>query len=103
VLAPLLLSIAMLVKLSSPGGVLYAQERMGLAGSQLSDAQVSLDAGRCRGEDGRDLGAGHRRAPHRLWDVSSRKSSLDELPQLWNVLLGDMSLDGAAPGAGPCS
>jgi Undecaprenyl-phosphate glucose phosphotransferase len=96
VLSPLLALIAVLVKLNSPGPVLYAQERMGLDGrsfrmlkfrSMRVDAEASTGAVWAQAVDERRT---------RLGTVL-RKTSLDELPQLWNVLCGEMSLVGPRP------
>jgi Undecaprenyl-phosphate glucose phosphotransferase len=96
VLSPLLLLIAMLVKLTSRGSVLYRQERMGLDGrtfsmlkfrSMRADAEASTGPVWAQAQDDR-----------RTWfGTVLRKTSLDELPQLWNVLVGDMSLVGPRP------
>ena len=95
-LFPLLSVIALLVKLTSRGPVLYAQERMGLDGrtfrmlkfrSMRMDAEASTGAVWAKESDNRKT----------LLGSILRKTSLDELPQLWNVVRGDMSLVGPRP------
>lgn len=96
VLSPLLLLLALLVKLTSPGPVLYAQERMGLDGrtfQMLKFRSMKLDAEAATGAVwARELD--DRRT---LFGSLLRRTSLDELPQLWNVLSGEMSLVGPRP------
>ncbi len=96
VLSPLLLLLALLVKLTSPGPVFYRQERCGLNGQSFQmlkfrsmrvDAEVQTGAVWAQKDDPRRTRLG----------TFLRKTSLDELPQLINVLKGDMSLVGPRP------
>jgi Undecaprenyl-phosphate glucose phosphotransferase len=96
IVSPVLAAIALFVKLTSPGPVLYRQERCGLNGqsffmlkfrSMRADAEKQTGAVWARKDDDR-----------RTWfGTFIRKTSLDELPQLINVLRGDMSLVGPRP------
>jgi Undecaprenyl-phosphate glucose phosphotransferase len=96
VLAPVMLVIALLVKLTSRGPVLYRQERCGLNGKpfqMLKFRSLRVDA-----ESGTGPVWARKDDPRRTWlGALLRKTSLDELPQLLNVLRGDMSLVGPRP------
>jgi len=96
-LAPLLLFLALAVKLTSPGGpAFYGQERLGLDGrpfqllkfrSMRVDAEAGTGPVMARPDDDRTTTLGK----------VMRRLSIDELPQLVNVLLGEMSLVGPRP------
>ncbi|OQX67435.1 MAG: undecaprenyl-phosphate glucose phosphotransferase [Sorangiineae bacterium NIC37A_2] len=95
-LSPLLLLIALLVKLSSPGPILYAQERLGLDGQSfkmLKFRSMAIDAEAQSGPVWAKKDDNRRTA----FGTFLRKTSLDELPQLWNVVRGEMSLVGPRP------
>ncbi len=95
-LAPLFAVLAVAVRLDSPGPVFYAQERVGRDLRRFviyKFRTMRLDA-EADGAPRRAIAADPRRT--RLGAVL-RRFSLDELPQLWNVLRGDMSLVGPRP------
>ena len=102
-ISPLLIVLALAVKLSSPGPILFAQERIGRDGKVFGclkfrsmrpsdpakagfEPQAGAAPGGVEGDDRRT----------RIGKIM-RKASLDELPQLFNVLRGDMSLVGPRP------
>jgi exopolysaccharide biosynthesis polyprenyl glycosylphosphotransferase len=104
VLAPVFAVIAVLVHRDSPGGVFYRQERIGKNGepfSILKFRSMSSDADARRAEltAGMDKGLFKLVDDPRITRVGKvlRRYSLDELPQLVNVLRGEMSLVGPRP------
>jgi lipopolysaccharide/colanic/teichoic acid biosynthesis glycosyltransferase len=106
-LAPLLLLIALAVRLSSPGPVLFRQLRLGRGGqpfyvlkfrTMVADAEHRVAELESRNEAAGGVLFKIRRDP-RVTPLGRflRRSSLDELPQLFNVLRGEMSLVGPRP------
>jgi putative colanic acid biosysnthesis UDP-glucose lipid carrier transferase len=96
-LLPLLVVIAVVVKASSPGPVIFKQRRYGLDGREI--AVYKFRTMRVT-EDGEQIRQASR-ADSRITRVGAvlRRSSMDELPQLINVLQGRMSLVGPRPHA----
>jgi lipopolysaccharide/colanic/teichoic acid biosynthesis glycosyltransferase len=92
---PLLLVIAVLVKITSSGPALYRHQRVGLEG-QLFDVLKFRTMVRDADKVGPAVTSAtdSRITPFGRW---LRCLKLDELPQLWNVLMGDMSLVGPRP------
>jgi Undecaprenyl-phosphate glucose phosphotransferase len=96
ILSPVLAVIAAAVKLSSPGPVFYRQERCGLNGKPFP--MLKFRTMRADAESRTGPVWAVKDDPRRTWLGSFlRRSSLDELPQLLNVLKGDMSLVGPRP------
>jgi exopolysaccharide biosynthesis polyprenyl glycosylphosphotransferase len=106
-LSPLLLVIAVAIKLDSPGGVIYRQPRRGRNGSTFTIAKFRTMA---TGAEARRADVLHlndvdgplfkvKQGDPRITRIGGflRRYSLDELPQLWNVVRGDMSLVGPRP------
>ncbi len=94
--APLMLLVALAIKVTSPGPALYHQSRVGRHGrlftvhkfrSMRVDAEAATGAVWSQADDPRITRLGK----------FLRRTRLDELPQLWNVLRGDMSLVGPRP------
>lgn len=94
--SPVMALLAVLVKITSPGPVFYVQERVGLDGvafrlikfrSMRVDAEKETGPKRSTVNDDRKTWIGK----------ILRRTSLDELPQFWNVLIGEMSVVGPRP------
>lgn len=96
VLGPLMLIIAAGIKISSPGPVLYRQERIGVGGRSIGMFKF------------RSMPVGTESISGPVWNRKGevratpfghflRRTSLDELPQLFNVLIGEMSIVGPRP------
>ncbi len=96
ILSPLLLFIALLVKITSKGPVLYQQERMGIDGKtfkMLKFRSMKLNAE----EESGAVWAVENDVRRTSIGMFLRSTSIDELPQLYNVLKGEMSLVGPRP------
>lgn len=96
VLSPLLLLLALLVKLSSKGPVFYKQKRMSVDGDVFTIYKFRTMPVDSEGAKGAVWATAQDSRPTKFGRFL-RKSSLDEFPQLYNVLRGDMSLVGPRP------
>lgn len=114
-LAPLFALIALVIALDAPGGAIFRQRRMGRGARPFTVNKFRTMRSEASQERHKDYvlqliakDAADQDSEEPLFKLSAdsrvtrtgrllRKSSLDELPQLWNVLLGDMSLVGPRP------
>ena len=98
-LAPVLLGVALAVKMSSPGPVLFRQQRYGIGGKEI--AVYKFRSMRLQSPDEAALVRQATQNDDRITRVGRfiRKTSLDELPQFINVLQGSMSIVGPRPHA----
>ncbi len=93
---PLMLAIAALIKLDSPGPVFFRQKRYGFNNAEFEVWKFrTMRAGAARDATARQATRGDPRIT--ALGRFLRRSSLDELPQIFNVLRGDMSLVGPRP------
>ncbi len=96
ILAPVLALIAVGVKLSSPGPVLYRQQRVTWSGKHFAMLKFRTMAADAEAQSG-PVWSSQDDARATPFGAFLRRSSLDELPQLVNVLRGEMSLVGPRP------
>ena len=106
VLAPVFLAVSMAIMVDSPGPILFRQRRVGMNGRQFcfyKFRSMHEGAEECLGQlkaynEAKGPVFKMRRDP-RITRVGAflRRTSIDELPQLWNVLLGEMSIVGPRP------
>jgi lipopolysaccharide/colanic/teichoic acid biosynthesis glycosyltransferase len=92
VLSPVLLAGIIGILLSDPGPVFFTQERIGWRGQpftvwKLRSMRQALEGGTTKVGDDRIF----------AWGKFIRRYRIDEIPQLWNIILGDMSLIGPRP------
>ena len=93
---PIMLLVALLVRVSSPGAVLYTQERVGKDGRPFTMVKFRTMRADAERATGPVLAAEN--DPRVTWlGRFLRATRLDELPQLWNLLRGDMSFVGPRP------
>jgi Undecaprenyl-phosphate glucose phosphotransferase len=95
-ISPLLLFIAFMVKASSPGPIFFGQRRIGLDGKEFTMWKFRSMKIATSNEDDTEWSNKENPRKTKFGDFI-RKTSLDELPQLFNVILGQMSLVGPRP------
>jgi lipopolysaccharide/colanic/teichoic acid biosynthesis glycosyltransferase len=111
VLSPLFLVVALAVKMTDGGPVFFRQKRVGLNGkvfdffkfrSMCVDAEARKAELLRQNKHGNSITFKMLRDPRITWvGRIIRKTSIDEMPQLWNVLIGEMTLVGPRPAVVP--
>jgi exopolysaccharide biosynthesis polyprenyl glycosylphosphotransferase len=94
--APVIAVLAMLIKRSSPGPVFYRQQRCGWRGKPFTIIKLRTMRADAETESG-PVWSCHQDPRRTSLGAWLRRYNLDELPQFWNVLKGDMSLVGPRP------
>ena len=95
ILSPFLLIVAMVIGVSSKGGILYSQERIGRFGKPFRIYKFRTMAKDAE-KDGPQLSSAHDTRVTKFGRFL-RKTRMDEIPQFWNVLKGEMALVGPRP------
>ncbi|WP_235913410.1 sugar transferase [Croceibacterium salegens] len=98
ILAPLMILVAIVIKIESPGSALFRQVRVGQGNRQFTLLKFRSMRTDCADNNG-TISVG--RDDHRVTRIGKfiRRTSIDELPQLFNVLRGEMSIVGPRPHA----
>ena len=96
ILSPLLLITALAIKLTSPGPVLFKQQRLGLHGKEFT---IYKFRSMTDGAEHTGSGVYSEKGDPRVTGVGRfiRATSIDELPQLFNIIKGDMAIVGPRP------
>lgn len=96
VLSPLLITIALLIMIESPGGAIFKQDRLGYKGKTF---KIYKFRSMCVGAEQKGSGQYSFKGDPRVTKIGRiiRVTSIDELPQLVNIIKGDMSIIGPRP------
>lgn len=93
---PLMLVFGILIKLTTPGPVFFAQERVGFMGKTFKLVKLRSMVNNAEAKTGAVWAS---KDDHRVTSIGKfmRRTRIDEIPQFWNVVRGDMSLVGPRP------
>ena len=95
VISPIFLYTILRIKLSSPGPIFFSQQRIGFKGKPF--IMYKLRSMKTDAEKNGPMLSSDNDERITAWGKTMRKWRLDELPQLWNILIGNMSLVGPRP------